>query len=146
MGASFSFSSEWRILNYDSRERMLHLFEMLNISSKENSMMLNKKMIRSIPAFSFFLEQLFCWARVFGCWCKSLLFQISRMLLVGVKHFSQQILSLRKLLPMGICVAYYLMKRPNRLVVCCCLPSFTPSSSLQLEIITTTAYLLHCSN
>jgi hypothetical protein len=32
----------------------------LTYSSKENSMMLNKKMIRSIPAFSFFLEQLFC--------------------------------------------------------------------------------------
>jgi hypothetical protein len=31
MGASFSFSSEWRILNFDSRERMLHLLEMLNI-------------------------------------------------------------------------------------------------------------------
>ncbi len=33
---------------------MLHFFEMLTYSSKENSRMLNKKMIRSIPTFSFF--------------------------------------------------------------------------------------------
>jgi hypothetical protein len=106
--------------------------------------MLNKKMIRSIPTFSFFPITVLLLRE--SCWCKSFLFQISRMLLVGVKHFSQQILSLRKLLPMGVCVAYYSMKQPNRLVVCCCLPSFTPSSSLQLEIITTAADLLHCSS